>query len=207
MQFDKNLAWIDIETTGLTGKSDLFTYGQRDHLILELALVITDPELNVLYETSYVVDHEISQVYSYISNNANELKIHTNSGLLEALKDKNETMSLYRIENCMMDTIKHYCGTNPNDAPIMAGSSIYFNRAFIQAQMPRLNDVLHYRNFDTSTLKMFHDMVFDTPLSLNRDEPKHRALDDIQFSLDLTREIKHKFQQRGLLCYLKNLWK
>ena len=73
--------------------------------------------------------------------------------------------------------------------------------------MPRLNDVLHYRNFDTSTLKMFHDMVFDTPLSLNRDEPKHRALDDIQFSLDLTRELKHKFQQRGLLCYLKNLWK
>ena len=205
MQFDKKIAWIDIETTGLTGKTEKFTYGQRDHLILEIAMIITDPELNVHHISSYVVEHELSQVYNYL--NADTLKMHTNSGLLDDMKRKDKTMNLYRIENCMIETVKHYCGTNPNDSPIMAGSSIHFDRSFIQAQMPRLNSVLHYRNFDASTLKMFHDMLFDAPLEHSRDEPKHRALDDINFSLDLTRMIKDKMKNRGMLCYLKNLLK
>ena len=55
--------------------------------------------------------------------------------------------------------------------------------------------------------KMFHDMLFDAPLEHSRDEPKHRALDDINFSLDLTRMIKDKMKNRGMLCYLKNLLK
>lgn len=205
MKFDTNIAWIDIETTGLTGNSDLFTYGQRDHLILEIALIITDPNLKVLYETVYTVEHELSQVYEYL--NEYTTNMHTTSGLLEALKDKNETMTLYRIENCLLSTIKHYCGSNPKNAPIMAGSSIHFDRSFIQAQMSRLNSVLHYRNFDVSTLIMFHDMLFDEPINSTSYEPTHRALDDIKYSLEMTKQIKDKFQQKGLLCYLKNLWK
>lgn len=201
MLFDKHIAWIDIETTGLYGKGDMFTYGERDHLILEIALIITDAELNTRHVSTYVVEHDLSKIHSVMNEHVKDM--HKTSGLLVDLANRTLTKSLYRVETELVTSINHYCP----EKPILGGSSIHFDRFFISSQMPRLNSSLHYRNFDASTLKMFHDMVSDKPLQHGREEPKHRALDDIEFSIQLTQMIKDKLKDKGALCYLKNLLK
>lgn len=63
--------------------------------------------------------------------------------------------------------------------------------------MKRLNDRLHYRNFDASTVKMLYEMTSNDSIDIESDGVSHRALDDITYSLTLTKYIVEYFEKRG----------
>ena len=198
-------AWVDLETTGLYGRSENSMHGEQEHDILEIALIITDEHLDTKHISSFVVQHyDMDMVKSKM--NEYVLNMHTNSGLLDKAEKGfiGNWAPLNKIENSMIASIKHYCG---DEKPIMAGSSIHFDRFFIAAQMPNLNDHFHYRNFDVSSVKMFYEMFTDEKLKSSNGEPAHEALKDIQKSIDMTKEMFTYFKQKGNpLCFLRNLW-
>lgn len=183
--FKNSIAWIDLETTGLYGKSEEYDYGERDHSILEVAMIITDHNLNVLDYATFVVKHDMDEIKSKMCDFV--IDMHTKSGLMDDLKGAN-TKSLYSIETELINMLdKHGI-----KSPVLGGSSIHFDRFFISCQMPRLNKTLHHRNFDVSTFKMAHDMLYDTCLVEGGGGVSHRALDDIFHSYNRTFSILRK---------------
>lgn len=199
----KYFAWIDIETTGLYGRTEKFRHGERDHDILEIALIITDGNLNVCHKSTYVIQQDIDEIIPKM--NEYVFDMHTRSDLLRKIAhDGNDTLE--KVEKILIESIKHYCG---DEKPVMAGSSVHFDRFFISAQMPDLNDALHYRNFDSSMLKMMHHMMSDDDFTTSREgEPTHVALDDIEHSIEVAKTFVEKHKPKGgLLCFLSNLWK
>lgn len=199
----KFFAWIDIETTGLYGRTEQFRHGEREHDILEIALIITDGDLNVHHKSSYVIQQDIDDIIPKM--NEYVFNMHTHSDLLRKIAHGGNK-TLETVEKLLIETIEHYCG---DEQPVLAGSSIHFDRFFISAQMPDLNDILHYRNFDSSMLKMLHDMMSDEKLPTSREgEPSHVALDDIEHSIEVAKTFIEMHKPKGgLLCFLNNLWK
>lgn len=171
------IAWVDIETTGLYGRSEYTNYGVLDHDILEIALIITDFEGKVLKSKSYVVSHDYNEIVSKMNDYV--FKMHDSSGLLNAIKLDSNSKSLSTIETELIEIMEEICG---DETPYMAGSSIHFDRFFISMQMPRLNEKFHYRNFDVSTLEMFYQIIAGEKLG-GKSEPSHIAIEDVTASI------------------------
>lgn len=186
------MLWLDLETTGLYGKSDMFTYGERDHDILEIAIMITDSNLEIKHRSSYIVTHCMEKVKSKCNDYV--IDMHTKSGLFEDI-EKSNTQFLYDIENEIVEIIKSYCGENK---PVLAGSSIHFDRFFISSQMRRLNNSLFYRNFDISSIVPFYEIV--TGKKFNKKASSgivHRAEDDIMYSYETLLDVANSLQAKS----------
>lgn len=170
----KNLwAWVDIETTGLNDLEDV---------VLEVAVVITDPELNILDKVETLVtyaDLNLDLLSDFVK------KMHTDNGLISELKSMYSP--LHVAERKLIDFFSKYFHHGSEELPAMCGSGVHFDRRFLNQAMPSLASRFHYRNIDVSTVRrLIRDWLPDvTPYV----QPlKHRAMPDV---LDSIAELKY----------------
>ncbi len=134
---ENNLIWLDMEMTGLMPDQDR---------IIEVAIVVTDSELNILAEGPVLVIHQEDAVLDGMDNW--NKGTHGRSGLID--KVKASTLSEDQAEAELLAFVKRWvpAGKSP-----MCGNSICQDRRFMARYMPKLEAFFHYRNLDVSTLK------------------------------------------------------
>ncbi|MBL7286546.1 oligoribonuclease [Corynebacterium godavarianum] len=148
------------------------------HVIVEVAALVTDAELNILDEGLDIViratEAELAEMDDFVT------KMHTDNGLLDEIKASTVTMK--EAEDAVLALLDKHCD-KAHPAPL-AGNSIATDRAFIREQMPRLDSALHYRMIDVSTVKELTRRWFPRAY-FNQPEKgmAHRALADIVESI------------------------
>jgi len=168
------LVWIDCEMTGLDLRSDK---------LIEIAVLVTDAELNILGDGIDVVIHAEEEALSSMVDVVKDM--HTRSGLIEEVRAS--TIDLATAEETVLDYIRTHV-KQAKTAPL-AGNSIATDRGFIARDMPKLDDYLHYRMIDVSSIKelcrrWYPRIYFGQP----EKGLAHRALADIHESI---RELKY----------------
>lgn len=173
MKREPRLVWIDLEMTGLNPQKDQ---------ILEIATIITDNNLILIEEGPSLVIHCDE---SYLDAMSPEVAaLHSPSGLLEKVRESN--ISVQQAEDETLAFIKKHC---ESDKSILCGNSIWTDRMFLAAYMPRIIEILHYRMIDVSSIKELVNRWYpnDPDAQFNKKET-HRALADIRESIA---ELKH----------------
>jgi len=163
------LVWVDCEMTGL----DL----ERDALI-EVATLVTDPDLNILGDGVDVVIHVPDEVLDRMGDVVRDM--HAKSGLTEAVRKS--TVSLGDAEDMIMEYVTRFAAV-PGAAPL-CGNSIATDRGFLARDMPRFDGHLHYRMIDVSSIKELSRRWY--PRTYYGQPAKglaHRALADIKESI------------------------
>ena len=169
----KNLVWMDLEMTGLDSDTDV---------IIEMATLITDLELNVIEVGPEIVIHRSAELFDKMDSwNRNQ---HTKSGLWAKVLDSK--ISENEAEKTTVDFIAKHCG--PRESPL-CGNSIWQDRRFIAKHMKLLDNYLHYRLIDVSTIKILGKIWYPTEAEKGKTKKNsHRALDDILESIE---ELKY----------------
>jgi oligoribonuclease len=175
-----NLVWVDMEMTGLDPEVDR---------IIEVAVVVTDPELNVLAEGPVFAIHQADEVLSGMDSW--NKGTHGRSGLIERVKAS--TVTEIDAQRALIDFLKHFvpAGKSP-----MCGNSICQDRRFMARSMPKLEAFFHYRNLDVSTLKELCKRWKPGVASGFKKHQKHTALADIIESVEELRYYREHFIQR-----------
>jgi oligoribonuclease len=166
-----NLVWIDLEMTGLNAATDV---------ILQAALVITTGDLEPLAE----VVMDIKQPEEALAGMSPFVRdMHTRTGLIERVR--NTTIDLAHAESVLADRIVAWC---PPPATL-CGNSVWNDRRFIARYMPRLDQTLHYRIVDVSSLKVLAQRWFGASAVFNKPAAgEHDALVDVHNSIA---ELRH----------------
>lgn len=181
---DKYLVWIDLEMTGL----DL----SKDH-ILEIATIITDNDLNIIAHGPDFVIHQSDAILESMNSWCKEH--HGKSGLIEAVRAS--TTSLKEAEAATLDFIKTYCKASTG---LLAGNSVYQDRAFLNQYMPTIIDFLNYRIIDVSTVKELARRWYPgDPLTEFKKQETHRALTDIEESIKELAHYRHNFFKQPIV--------
>jgi oligoribonuclease len=167
-----NLIWIDMEMTGLVPDSDR---------IIEVALLVTDPQLNIVAEGPVLVLHQPDEVLAAMDSW--NKGVHGKSGLID--KVKASTLDEAVAEARLLEFLAPHV---PAGASPMCGNSICQDRRFLARSMPRLEAYFHYRNLDVSTLKELVKRWKPELAKGLKKEGKHEALADI---LDSIEELKY----------------
>ena len=172
-----NLIWLDMEMSGLLPDSDR---------ILELAVVVTDAELNVLGESPVLVIHQSDVVLAGMD--AWNQGTHKRSGLIDKVKASilDETVATAQ----MLAFLKQYV---PSGKSPMCGNSICQDRRFMARYMPDLEAYFHYRNLDVSVFKELARRWKPTVYSGFKKASKHEALADIYESIDELKYYREHF--------------
>ncbi|OFU59659.1 oligoribonuclease [Corynebacterium sp. HMSC11E11] len=174
------IVWIDCEMTGLD---------PNRHVIVEIAALVTDAQLNILGDGVDIVVHasetELAQMDSFVT------EMHASSGLTDEIR--RSTVDVDEAERMVLDYIRQWVPAE-RQAPL-AGNSIASDRGFINRYMPELDQFLHYRMIDVSSLKelarrWYPRVYFGQP----EKGMSHRALADIRESI---RELE--FYRRAML--------
>ncbi len=148
------------------------------HVIVEIATLITDDELEIVAEGPDLVVSATDEQLAAMDAVVREM--HTSSGLLESIRSS--TLSLAEAGRTTLDFIKAHVPTK-RTVPL-CGNSIGTDRRFLAAQLPEIEEWLHYRSVDVSTVKELCRRWY--PSVLAGAPPKrqtHRALDDIRESV------------------------
>jgi len=167
-QDQNNLIWIDMEMTGLVPDSDR---------ILEVAILITDPNLNVVAESPSLVVHQPDEVLAAMD--AWNQGVHGKTGLIERVRAS--TLDEAEVERRALAFVVEHV---PASVSPMCGSSICQDRRFLARWMPKLEAYFHYRNLDVSTLK---ELVRRWRPDLAKGflkQGRHEALADIRESIE-----------------------
>ena len=177
LTYSENLAWMDLEMTGLDPEVER---------IIEIAVIVTDSSLRVLAEGPVVV---VSQPDSLLeAMDEWNTTHHTDSGLVDRVRTEGVTES--EAEQIVLDFISEH--VEPGRSPL-CGNSIAQDRRFLVKYMPTLESHLHYRNLDVSTIKelairwrpdIFHQI---------KKQNHHRALDDVRESIEELRFYRDHF--------------
>jgi oligoribonuclease len=169
----ESILWLDLETTGLKPET---------HHILEVAAIVTDSELNEIDSTSAVIHVQgdlLDEMDSWC------MKTHTESGLVaESIAS---TLTTYDAEMQIMKLIS--LNWDASVRPILAGSSIHFDRLFIRRYMQRLDRCLHYRMLDVSALMEAYRLLFSYETPPPKWKP-HRAASDLRLSIHQMKEYR-----------------
>ena len=171
-QDTQNLIWIDMEMSGLSPENDR---------IIEVALVVTDPQLNIVAEAPVLVVFQPDTVLDAMDSW--NRSTHGKSGLID--KVRSSQLVEADVEGAMIGFLQAHIfpGVSP-----MCGNSICQDRRFLGRWMPRLEAYFHYRNLDVSTLKELAKRWKPEVLSGLTKQSKHEALSDIYDSIA---EMKH----------------
>jgi oligoribonuclease len=168
------LVWIDCEMTGLDYANDA---------LIEVAALVTDPDLNVLGEGIDVVIHAPDEALSGMVEVVRQM--HERSGLTEQVRAS--TVTLTQAEDMLMEYVTTHV-PDPRTAPL-CGNSIATDRAFLARDMPRLDEHLHYRMIDVSSVKELCRRWYPrTYYGQPAKGLEHRALADIRESI---RELEY----------------
>ncbi len=172
MRNDKNLIWIDLEMTGLDPDNDV---------IIEIATIVTDSELNTLAEGPVYAIHQADTVLEGMDEwNTNQ---HGKSGLTQRVKDSRISAAQAEVE-----TIAFLEQWVPKGKSPICGNSICQDRRFLARLMPTLEAYFHYRNLDVSSVKELAARWHPEVLAGVKKSGAHLALDDIRDSIN---ELKH----------------
>ncbi|ORW03615.1 oligoribonuclease [Mycobacterium kyorinense] len=169
-----HLVWIDCEMTGLNLRTDK---------LIEIAVLVTDGELNILGDGIDVVIHADDAALSSMIDVVRDM--HARSGLIDEVRAS--TVDLATAETMVLDYIREHVKA-PKTAPL-AGNSIATDRGFIARDMPALDAYLHYRMIDVSSIKelcrrWYPRIYYGQPAK----GLAHRALADIHESI---RELQY----------------
>ena len=176
-QDQNNLIWIDMEMTGLSPESDR---------IIEVAIVITDGQLNTVAEAETLVVHQADTVLDGMDNW--NKATHGKSGLID--KVKASTLTERAVEMRMLDFLKLHV---PKSGSPMCGNSVCQDRRFMAHYMPELEAYFHYRNLDVSTLKELCKRWKPEIAKGLVKHGKHEALADIYESVEELKYYREHF--------------
>lgn len=168
MQNAKNFAWLDMEMTGLNPDTDR---------IIEVAMIITDSDLNILAQSEVLVIHQPDSIIDHMDKW--NTTTHTRTGLVD--KVKASTLTEAEAEEKLLAFISEWI---PEKASPMCGNSIHQDRRFMVRYMPRLEAYFHYRNLDVSTLKELARRWNPAIVKGISKKGAHQALDDIKESIE-----------------------
>ena len=162
-----NLIWIDMEMTGLQPDADR---------VIEIAMLVTDPQLNVLATGPLLVVHQPDEVLDAMDTW--NKSTHAKTGLIERVR----ISSLTEVD-AERQALEFVSAHVPANVSPMCGNSICQDRRFLARWMPRLEAHFHYRNLDVSTLK---ELVrrWKPELKAFSKEGKQEALADILESIE-----------------------
>lgn len=178
MAQDQNrLIWIDMEMTGLVPESD--------H-VLEVAVVITDSELNTVAEGPVLVVHQDNAILDAMDDW--NKSTHGRSGLIDRVKSS--VLDNAQVEAQMIGFLQEYV---PSGISPMCGNSICQDRRFLARWMPRLESYFHYRNLDVSTLKELVKRWKPEIAKGLKKHGKHEALADIYESIEELKYYREHF--------------
>jgi oligoribonuclease len=165
---DLNLVWIDCEMSGLDPEKER---------LLEIAVIVTGPELEPRIEGPVLVIHQSDAVLNGMD--AWNKGTHGKSGLID--KVKASTLSEAQAEQQIIDFLKAHVskGASP-----LCGNTIGQDRRFLVKYMPKLESWLHYRNLDVSTLKELARRWRPEVFNAFKKRQAHTALADVHESID-----------------------
>jgi len=168
-----HLIWIDCEMTGLSLERDV---------LVEIAVLVTDSELNVIGEGIDLVIQATPEQVAGMDEFVTQM--HTTSGLITQIPDGISVVAAEDAILAYLEASATIAGKSP-----LAGNSVSVDRNFIARDMPRLNEYLHYRTIDVSSIKelarrWYPKIYFAAPAKTGN----HRALGDIQDSIE---ELKY----------------
>jgi oligoribonuclease len=176
-QDQNNLVWLDMEMTGLDPDKDR---------IIEIAIVITDSQLNTRAEAPVAVVHQAETILDAMDDW--NKSTHTRSGLIDKVKASTLTEAVAE-ERLLAFLAQHV----PARTSPMCGNSICQDRRFLARHMPRLEAYFHYRNLDVSTLKeLVKRWKPDVAKGLSK-QGKHEALADIYESIGELKYYREHF--------------
>jgi len=167
-----NLVWIDLEMTGLEPERDT---------IIEIATVVTDPELNIIAEGPTFAIAKPKVVMDEMGEWCT--KQHGSSGLTQRVLESTTTMQ--EAEQKTIEFLQQYA--EPGESP-MCGNSIHQDRRFLVKEMPRLEQFFNYRHLDVSSLKVLAKNWYPDVAKSLKKGGSHLAMDDIKDSIN---ELKH----------------
>ena len=177
MQNAQNLIWIDLEMTGLDPDRDV---------IIEMATIVTDSQLNVLAEGPVIAVHQSDEILAGMDDwNTRQ---HGGSGLTQRVRESQ--ISTAEAEEQTLAFLALW--VPPKTSPI-CGNSICQDRRFLYRHMPRLEAYFHYRNLDVSTLKELAARWAPDVRDGVKKTSSHLALDDIRDSIAELRHYKNHF--------------
>jgi oligoribonuclease len=164
------LAWMDLEMTGLDPDR---------HVIVEIATIITDDDLQIIAEGPDLIVHATEEQLSHMEEVV--VRMHTDSGLLEKIRT-----SELSLADAGAQTLAFLQEHVPEAHTVpLCGNSIGTDRRFLARYLPEIEDHLHYRSVDVSTIK---ELAKRWMPSLLKAAPAkagtHRALDDIRESIE-----------------------
>ena len=163
------LAWMDLEMTGLD---------PARHTIVEIATLVTDDDLNVVAEGPDLVVHATAEQLAAMDDYVREM--HTRSGLLAAIEAS--ALSLAEAGRQTLAFLRQHI-PEARTVPL-CGNSIGTDRRFLARWLPEIDDFLHYRSVDVSTLKELARRWYPEVLAgAPRKAGAHRALGDIKESV------------------------
>jgi oligoribonuclease len=178
-QDQNNLIWLDLEMTGLDPDSDR---------ILEIAIVVTDSQLNTVAEAPVLVVHQPDSALDAMDEW--NKGTHARSGLIA--KVKASTLSEADVEQSMLAFLAEHV---PARTSPMCGNSICQDRRFMARSMRRLEAYFHYRNLDVSTVKeLVKRWKPDLAKGLSK-HGKHEALADVHESIEELRYYRDNFMR------------
>jgi oligoribonuclease len=168
INISENLVWIDCEMTGLNPEVDC---------LVEIAVVITNSELEVLDDGIDIIIKPTAEGLANMNDFVRDM--HTTSGLINEFENG---LSLEEAEQIVLDYVKRFV-PEARTAPL-AGNTIGTDRMFLNRYMPNLDNHLHYRNIDVSSIKelsrrWYPRVYFNMP----KKDGGHRALADIKESI------------------------
>ncbi len=158
---------------------------ERDGII-EVALVVTDAQLNTVAEAPVLVVHQSDEVLDAMDSW--NKSTHKKSGLID--KVKASALDAAQVEAQMIEFLKLHV---PSSTSPMCGNSICQDRRFLARWMPQLEAYFHYRNLDVSTLKELAKRWKPQIMSGMKKHGKHEALADIYESIDELKYYREHF--------------
>ena len=177
MQNPQNLIWIDLEMTGLNPDQDV---------IIEMATIVTDSELNILAEGPVIAVHQSDAILAGMDEwNTRQ---HGRSGLTQRVRES-------RIDTAAAEaqTLAFLEQWVPKGKSPMCGNSICQDRRFLARYMPALEAWFHYRHIDVSTLKELAGRWAPQVRDSFKKAGSHLALDDIRESIAELRHYRQHF--------------
>lgn len=164
------LVWMDLEMTGLDNTRDV---------IVEIATIVTDDELRVVAEGPDLVVHADEAALAAMDPVV--VDMHTRSGLLDAIRASSVT-----LEEAGQATFEFIRGHVPEPRTVpLCGNSIGTDRRFLATYLPEIENYLHYRSVDVSSVKELVKRWYpDITQAMQRKSGAHRALDDIRSSIE-----------------------